>query len=103
MNRTELETLHRALLKIKTDGPVGKYAGICYSLKRLGAPSFGQIQDIFRAWPKCNPAERDDYECMYPVDDRGYKKLWDNPLRHELLDFMIEYCEKELANETEDL
>lgn len=95
MNRIELETLHRALLKIKADGPAYNRAGICYNLRKLGAPSYGRIQDIFRAWPKCDPVERADYECAYPIDDHGYDKPWENPLRHELLDFMIEYCEKE--------
>lgn len=103
MTRTELETLHRALLEIKTEGPLFRSNGICYNLHKLGAPTYEDLDDIFRAWPKCDTREKTAEECAYPIDDYENKEPWKNPLRHELLDFMIEYCRRSLTNETEDL
>lgn len=57
-----------------------------------------QMRKLMQKWPKC----ADEYG-NFPIEGRwaGYEtdaalgKLWENPLRHELLDWMI----KELENE----
>lgn len=97
MTRSEYNTLFLALLEIKVNGPVNRCCGICYNLDRLEAPSYGHLEHIFRAWPKCDPEELLDHECIYPIKRKEGIEPWDDPLRHELLEFMIEYCEEELT------
>lgn len=99
MTRSEYNTLFLALLKIKVDGPVDKDFGICWSLYKLKAPSYERLEHIFRAWPKCDPEEKGEEheECVNPIKRKDGVSLWDDPLRYELLDFMIEYCEEELT------
>jgi hypothetical protein len=97
MTDQDLKVLLFALLEIKHNGPADKEFGICWSLHKLGAPSYGNLEPIFRAWPKCDPEELEFDECCHPIKRKEGVSPWDNPLRHELLDFMIEYCEKELT------
>lgn len=98
MTRSEYNTLFLALLEIKMNGPVDRCFGICYGLDKLGAPSYERLEHIFRAWPECDPREKNEHEeCVNPIPRKEGVGLWDDPLRHELLDFMIEYCEKELT------
>ena len=91
-----------ALKKIRDDGPVRDYVGICENVEDLTEETLPyELKELMVGWP-ANAAKLHSLRQNYPVEGSrdGYEAgaeagtLWENPRRHELLDWLI----KELEN-----
>lgn len=94
--------LLEALKKIRDDGPVSTKYGICGNVIDLAnVKECKKLDILFLRWPR-NKGRTNMMRTSYPVEGHGvgYKRsveageLWDNPRRHELLNWLI----KELEN-----
>ena len=90
-----------ALKKIRDDGPVRDYVGICGNVEELTKETMPyELKELMVEWP-ANAAKLHSLRQNYPVEGTGdgYEAdseagtLWDNPRRHELLDWLIKELE----------
>jgi len=91
-----------ALKKIRDDGPVRDYVGICGNVEDLTEETMPyELRELMAEWP-ANAAKLHSLRQKYPVEgagggyDAGVEAgtLWQNPRRHELLDWLIKELEK---------
>ena len=90
-----------ALKKIRNDGPVRDYVGICGNVEVLIKETMPyELKELMVEWPG-NAAKLYLLRQNYPVEGTwdGYEAdseagtLWQNPRRHELLDWLIKELE----------
>ena len=90
-----------ALKKIRDYGPVCDCVGICGNVEKLTEESMPyELKELMVEWPG-NAAKLYSLRQNYPVEGTGdgYEAdseagtLWDNPRRHELLDWLIKELE----------
>lgn len=90
-----------ALKKIRDDGPVCDYVGICGNIEELTKETMPYaLKELMVEWP-ANAAKLYSLRQNYPVEgtEDEYElsaeagTLWENPRRHELLDWLIKELE----------
>ena len=86
-----------ALKKIRDDGPVRDYVGICGNVEELtGGTMPYELKELMTKWP-ANAAKPHSLRQNYPVEgsrdeydaSAETRTLWQNPHRHELLDWLL--------------
>jgi hypothetical protein len=96
-------TILEALKYILEKNPVDFRVGICKNVEIITGYRQSINFLVFDRWP-----ERKRCSFMFPVEghdsyyaDKQANRLWENPRRWELLNWLIEYYEYEEKNETE--
>ena len=78
------------------------YVGICKNVEALTGETMPyELQELMAEWP-ANAAKLHSLRQNYPVEGSGNEyeadseagTLWENPRRHELLDWLIKELEK---------